>query len=304
MSTRKPDIIYRLLPVRWRPDLPFSQEDAHRTLPWVIAVMVAISGLIAAFGLSFGDFVMDYHSTQARRVQIQIPYADGEENVQARAITKRLQSISAVTNIRQLPADEVRDSLKSWMNDDILLDVLPLPAVIEAEFSDGTSLDGAWLSHELKDAYPTVVVDDFKEWMQDFSRLSERLRQLSYGMALLMLTCAAIVVLLITRASVQLHFPIIQLLHRMGSPDIYIARQFQRNAALLTLKGGYVGALSAGALFVMTVEALRHLQIPLLPQLEFTPLHVVMLVVLPALMATAVAAVTFFSVNRILVRIY
>lgn len=77
-------------------DLPFDQEDAHRYLPWVIGVMTALAAFMMAAGLTLGHLFVSYSSEFEHRLQIQIPFADGEENNQAERLAEAVRSLPGV----------------------------------------------------------------------------------------------------------------------------------------------------------------------------------------------------------------
>ncbi len=292
----------------FKADLPFDQEDANRYLPWIIAVMTALTTFMLALGLSFSGFFMDYHSDFEYRMQIQVPYADGEEQGQAEAILERLSKIEGIERAAPVSSSAMQDILSPWLGGTDVIDLLPVPKVIdvwmEPDAYDAGTVNAATVHDALKTSYPTIVVDDYRAWVKDFNAITNTVKRIAYGLGSIMLLAAVIVVLLITRASVQLHFPIVRLLHRMGAQDHYITKQFQVNAAVLTLKGAFFGVIAAAIFYYILSAVVGGMNIPIMPDTLLSGLHAVLFLLLPLLMSMVVAGATYLNVLGMLRRLH
>lgn len=289
-------------------DLPFDQEDAHRYLPWVIGVMTALAAFMMAAGLTLGHLFVSYSSEFEHRLQIQIPFADGEENNQAERLAEAVRSLPGVERSEHVGDAEMARLLGPWLGSAELLELLPVPAVVDVwltpEAHDAGEIDAGSIRKHLADHFPGAVVDDYRQWAADFHAMTTMVKRVAWFMALLIVATAATVVLLISRASVQLHFSIVTLLHRMGAHDSYISRQFQLNAAWLTFKGATIGALAAGGLYALLGGIVEQLDLPLLPEGMLFISHGFLFALLPVLMSVLVATTTRLSVQAMIQRLY
>jgi cell division transport system permease protein len=87
------------------------------------------------------------------------------------------------------------------------------------------------------------------------------------------------------KTSLKIHRGTVSLLHRLGAYDGYIASQFQQHAALLALKGAFVGSgLAAGTMLVLHLMA-RNIDSPLFPSFGLSLDHWLILIALPVLMS-------------------
>lgn len=297
----------RRLPL-FTPDLPFAQEDANRYLPWVIAVMSCLTVFLAGAGITLNSIFIEHNREFEYRLQIQVPYDDGKEDVSARAIVARLQNTPGIAGASVTPQERLKKILGPWLGDENFLDLLPVPAVVEVKM-DGKayekgSVSSAIVRDSLAKDFPGIAVDDYREWVSNLNAITSGLRHAIYIVAFLLLAAAVTVVILITRASVQIHFPIVRLLHRMGAEDRYITRQFQLNASMLTLKGAAAGTVTGALLYALAMLYLHAFELPILPQSIIVTPHLVLFFCLPFLMSIGVAITTFFSVQMMLTRLY
>ncbi len=289
-------------------DLPFDQEDAHRYLPWIIAVMTALAAFMMATGLTLGHVFVSYTSEFEHRLQIQIPYADGEERTQAKRLLDVMKNTDGVEKVAIVSDRDMQELLGPWLGSPDLLALLPVPAVLDVwmqpqSFAQGT-VGAPQIRQKIQEDFPGAVVDDYRQWAADFHAITTIIKRMAWFMALLIIVTVTTVVLLISRASVQLHFPIVTLLHRMGAQDAYISRQFQINAAWLTFKGGVVGSLCAGGLYTLIGGVIERLDMPLAPEGVLFVSHIFLFALLPVAMSVMVAAATRYSVQVMITRLY
>ena len=102
---------------------------------------------------------------------------------------------------------------------------------------------------------------------------------------------AIALIALVTRMSLAVHQPVIELLHLMGAHDAFVAKQFQFHALKFGLIGGFAG-LAGAALTLFAIDLmLSRLEGGLFDALGASYLQWGVLVMLPIL-ATAIAMVT------------
>lgn len=290
------------------PDLPFAQEDANRYLPWIIAIMSCLTVFLAGAGITLNTIFIEQHREFEYRMQIQVPYDNGGQDTTARAIVAKLQNMEGVRSAHITPDSELKKILNPWFGQEDFLDLLPVPSVIEVVMDEEAYNKGeispASLRNRLIGNYPEIVIDDYREWIDDLNAITSGLRHAAYLVSLLILGAATAVVILITRASVQIHYPIVRLLHRMGAADSYITRQFQLNASLLTFKGAAIGTIVGATLYTLSMSLLSAFELPILPDTMITLTHIGFFLALPFIMSAGVAFSTFLSVQFMLRRIY
>lgn len=291
-----------------RPDLPFDREDANRYLPWIIAVMTALTGFLLSVGIMLGGLVHDNQKDLAYRVQIQLPYNDGKEVEAAQRLAERLKTFSGIAAADIVGKDDAQKLLEPWLGSSQSIAVLPMPAIIDVKMQpdavDKGEISVKSLRDLLGDAWPNMVIDGYEQWIADFNHLTKSVQLGLYGIALLVLCSAIVIILLITRASVQLHFPIVRLLHRIGAKDDYISKQFQINATSLTLKGTIPGIILAASLYAFSGKVLAKLPILALPDATFSLPLMFMFVAIPVCMVICVSIAVQLTVRQMLLRLH
>jgi cell division transport system permease protein len=102
-----------------------------------------------------------------------------------------------------------------------------------------------------------ATLDDHRSWVERMQTMTKSAVTVGLTMLGLMLIAMILSVTFATRGAMATNRTTVEVLHFIGAPDRYIARQFQRHFLLLGLKGGLIGGGIAIALFVLaqfTVE--------------------------------------------------
>src|SRR4051812_33122677 len=120
-----------------RSDIPFTTDDAHTFLPWVIGIMACLAALLLCLSLTAGSWIADRHAAYTGNFTVDIPASDDME-AQVTKIRAALQKLPGVQAVEQVSERRLKDMLKPWLGDSEAVDALPLPAVLDVT-TDGTS---------------------------------------------------------------------------------------------------------------------------------------------------------------------
>lgn len=218
-------------------------------MPWVIAIMLFLTLLVAATGLSLVDAVQKSGDDLAQQATLQIiepdPVARATQKVQ---ISRMLRDIGGISKVEPVSESEVRSLLKPWLGNDVIDTDIPVPALIDIRFKNApneATLDA--LKNRLKSIAPKIRLDSHSSWMAPFFQLMSSLIYLAIAIFILLLIATSAVVILAVRSTLNTHRPTIEIMHMMGGTDLQAARLFQRRVALDALLGGSVGFSAAAA---------------------------------------------------------
>jgi cell division transport system permease protein len=212
-------------------------------MPWVIAIMLFLTLLVAAAGVTLADAARNSGADLARRVTVQIiepdPVARAAQKV---AVARALRGVSGVADVRPVPDGEVRKLLEPWLGSGVVDADIPVPALVDIRLDkipDGRRLRA--LQRQLEPVAPNIRLDSHSSWMAPFFDLMSALVWLAIGVLVLLLIATSAVVILAVRSTLNTHRGTIEIMHMMGGTDLQAARLFQRRVALDALLGGLVG---------------------------------------------------------------
>lgn len=222
-------------------------------MPWVIAIMVALTVIAAAAGISLRNTVKAASAELAGGVTIQIVEPDSAaREAQAAAAVARLAGLPGISLVRRVSQDEVDALIAPWLgaaSGDA--DAIPVPALIDARL-DGPvnpqALEG--LRTALRGAAPSARVDAQSDWLQPVFGAIQSLQWLALALVALLALAMAAAVLLAARSALGSNRDTIEIVHLLGGTDIQIARIFQRSIGIDAVAGGALG-LALGVVAVL-----------------------------------------------------
>ncbi len=222
-------------------------------MPWVIAIMLFLTLLVAAAGLTLADAARQGGDDLAQQVTVQIIEADPATRAGQRvAAAKTLRLVPGVLDVKPVPDAEVRNLLEPWLGSGIIDADIPVPALVDVRLDSAPDAERLeTLRKVLRPVAPVTRIDSHSSWMAPFFDLMSALVWLAVAVLFLLLLATSAVVILAVRSALNTHRETIQIMHMMGGTDVQAARLFQRRVALDALLGGIVGFVAATAVIVV-----------------------------------------------------
>ena len=238
------------VPAPHRAMLP--QGKMRGSTPWVLAMLLVLTMLMAAVSLSLGRAASGISGTIAGRVTLQIVTPDPQERLSQ---TKKIhQIIAAEPYVQQahiIEASELTEVLEQWFGsdgsaDDPVLRSLPLPSLIDVDFIRGSSQRQLErLRRAVQNVTQDVRIIPHAEWLEPVARL---FRSIAWIAALLVVAvgCAsAAIVSMSVHTVLGANFATIEILHLIGASDQQITTLLQRQITSDCVYGIIFGALVA-----------------------------------------------------------
>jgi cell division transport system permease protein len=227
-----------------------------RAMAWVMAIMLFLTVLAAAFGLATLGVaaVLDRQLAGRLTVQIVAP-AERVRTSEAAAALAALQRLPEVRRAVAVDPAHLADMLQPWLGADGADPDLPIPAMIDVDLSETSPATLAGVDAAVRVAAPSARVDRQESWLAPVRSVMTMLTGMAGGLVLLMAGATAAVVILAARAGLDTHSDTIDVLHMLGSTDVQVARLFQRRIGLDTLVGGVIGmAVAVGVVLLVGVQ--------------------------------------------------
>jgi len=263
--------------------LPLDRSDADRFLPWIVAPMIYLATLCLALTLALGGLVERWDRGLTGTLTVQLPPV-ADEAARAAAL-EDARAVLAVTpgiaRVAPIDREEAAALVEPWLGGAAALDDLPLPVLIDVRVASGAEVDGEALAAALARAVPGAAVVDHGRWLRDLVRFAGTARAVAF--AILVLVCGAAIATIVsaTRAGLAVHAGVVEILHLMGAPDAFIARQFERHFRGRVALGGALGLALAGATLAVLGRAAQGLGGALAPELALGPWAWAALVAVP-----------------------
>jgi len=279
-----------------------DERRQTRAMMWIMAIMLFLTVLSAAFGLGTLAAARVLDRQIAGRLTVQIVEANAQQREREAA-----DALAAIRTLPQVlsaaPVDRVALAalLRPWLGEDGADPDLPVPAMIDIQLQAGDDATVTRLSRAVHAVAPGARIDRQARWMSPVSNFMRLMIGLAFGLVLLMAAATAVVVLLVGRAGLDAHRDTIEVLHMLGATDVQVARLFQRRIALDTLYGGLIGAGGAIVTVLFVGGRLAGLGSDLLSGIALGERDWLALIALPlafALLATGAARLAVLGALR------
>jgi cell division transport system permease protein len=216
-------------------------------MPWVIAIMMALTVMAAGAGLALNNLAANARAEIAGGITVQIvEAAPAERDRQAEVAIALLRNRDDVSSVRRVPDEELAALLEPWLGE--LAgegeEAVPTPALIDARLEGELSpqrLEA--LRRALGALAPSVRIDAQAGWLAPVFQAIASLQWLALGLVVLLGATSAAAVWLAARSALGSNRDTIEIVHLLGGTDGQIARLFQRSIAADAAIGGVVGLL-------------------------------------------------------------
>lgn len=271
-------------------------------MPWVIAIMLFLTLLVAASGLTLADAARKGGQDLARQATIQIIETDPARRAAERAAVARVMSaFDGIESVAAIPDANVRGLLEPWLGTGVIDVDVPVPALVDVRFTTAPTrevLDE--VKRSLRNVASDVRVDAHSAWMAPFFELMDALVWLAIMILLLLLLATAAIVVLAVRSTLNTHRGTIEIMHMMGGTDLQAARLFQRRVGLDALLGGAAGFILAAAVIITLGNRFAAVEPGLLSGAAFPVYGWVVLAVIPlAVMGLAMLMARFTVISAL-----
>ncbi|WP_299546600.1 FtsX-like permease family protein [uncultured Tateyamaria sp.] len=221
--------------------VPPTGFTAQLTL-FVSGAMAFLAVFALALSLASGRLADRWGDELARTATIRIVAPEDQRAIQTAAAIEVLSTTPGIASARALTDEEQQALLAPWFGQDLPLDTLPVPRLIEIEAAE-QGFDATGLRLRLAAEVPGAVLDDHGRWRAPLVSAAQRLRLLGWTVALLILGAVAAMVTLAANAALAANAQVIAVLRLVGATDSYIANAFVRRFTLRALVGSAVGVV-------------------------------------------------------------
>ncbi|HEY6816445.1 MAG TPA: cell division protein [Croceibacterium sp.] len=225
-------------------------------MPWVIAIMIALTVIAAGAGLALSNLAKHARAEIAGGLTVQIVEGGPAERArQAEVAIAVLTNREDVREVRRVPEEELEALIEPWLGQQGVPeeDAIPVPALIDVRLEGpATARRIEELRASLTASVPSARVDAQAGWLAPVFEAVRSLQWLALGLIVLLAATSAAAVWLAARSALGSNRETIEIIHLLGGTDGQIARIFQRSIGIDALLGGTVGLLvGLGAILLL-----------------------------------------------------
>ncbi len=244
-----------------RLDLPFGRDATGRFLPWIIALMVYLAVLGGVGLMLLGDTLNEWNRSLSTTMTVQLPADASAGRIDTAVAT--LKQTPGVASAHLLGADETARLIAPWLGSNVSVDSLPLPHLVDVHLAPNANVDLAALKQKLLQVDPGADLADHRSALIELRGFAVKVEGIIGAGVVVVAILLVLTIVFSARTGLAIHQPVVELLHLLGAPDRYIARQFQTHALWLGLRGGVIGGIAAAVTIVVIGRAAGAVSLPL-----------------------------------------
>jgi len=241
---------WRRLGVRGAELIP--QTRMSGPMPWVIAIMVAMTAIALAAGLALGNAISSARAEIEGGVTVQvIEPRDDVRSRETKAAVEAIKRLPDIAGLREVPQSELDALIEPWLGIGISDAgtngagsgaVIPVPSLIDVRLKGpATAPRLVAIEKVLAKAAPSAKVDAQSTWLRPVFDAMVSLQVLSISLVVLLAAALAAAVLLAARSALGANRDVIEIVHLLGGTDTQVAQVFQRSIGYDAAGGGTVG---------------------------------------------------------------
>ncbi|WP_338242533.1 cell division protein FtsX [Aurantiacibacter hainanensis] len=224
-------------------------------MPWVIAIMIALTVMAAGAGLALNNVAANARAEISGGITVQIVQgAPAAREREARRALAFFTGREDVASVRRVPDEELAALLEPWLGDAVHEeDAVPTPALIDIRLSGPVTAERLRaLRTELVAQVPSARLDAQAGWLGPVFDAIRSMQYLAIGLVVLLAATSVAAVWLAARSALGSNRDTIEVIHHLGGTDGQIARIFQRSIGIDAALGGAAGlALGLGAILLL-----------------------------------------------------
>ncbi len=224
-------------------------------MPWVIAIMVALTVMAVGAGLALSNVAASAQREIAGGLTVQViegaPAARERQVVAAVQFFDRREDVASLTRV---PDAELAALLEPWLGGQVSEeDALVTPALIDVQLTGEVTAERLRsLREELAQVAPAARIEAQANWLAPVFEALGSLQWLAIGLVVLLAATTTAAVWLAAKSALGTNHDTIEVIHHLGGTDGQIARIFQRSIAIDAAIGGLAGLLlGLSAIFVL-----------------------------------------------------
>ena len=234
-------------------ELPLKGENTSLFLQIIISIAIFIFAITLSGVLSINSMINNWNKSILGSITVQIIPINTSNKEKSKAellayeekAVDFLKSVNGIIKVTPLDDEQLGQLLSPWLGDEVSVEDLPTPRIIDVKIAQNADIDFAQLAQDLAHASPQASLDSHKIWLNKLIALADGLKMIATTILALITAITSGAIFYTTQMSMGLHKNIIEILHIIGAKDTYIAQQYAKRMGILGLIGGLFGLFFA-----------------------------------------------------------
>lgn len=283
-------------------ELPIDDGASKTFLRVTVAVAVFLFAMALAGYLGISSMFENSRRQVVSNFTVQVlPLANAEESRKDLLnVVGFLEKYPDVEEVSVLSDTELRALLEPWLGDNVDINVLPIPKLLDVKIRNAAKFDYKTLTVRLSEISAQASINDHNLWLSRLLKFINSLKVLAITVLLLVAGGCVASIVYAARTGLSVHREIIAILHTMGATDEYIAGNYVRQITHVSAAAGIFGAVAAVPAILIIGHLAQGIEAGIFNSAAFGLEQWVVILLLPFVAAALVAGTAYLTVVRTL----
>lgn len=236
-----------------RKEIPLDDEETSFFMyvlssiyTYLFVIVLAIVMAVSAMAESWEKDIMGALTVQIIPVEDENKHIDQEKTLeQQNKVLQFMENVSGVKSVRILSSEDIEKLMTPWLGNKVDISELPIPALLDVGLKDDGSINYDEVTRGLKQITPNASIDNHRLWLNRLLKFASSLKHTALLVLLMVAGICALSIYYSTRTSLWINRESLEILHVVGAPDKYIAKQYALNYAKIGFFSGIIGLMAA-----------------------------------------------------------
>ncbi len=284
-------------------DIALNEEVGSQLVSWVTGLMVFFVTLTLAVNMALSSISLTWVDQLSGSLTIELKppiqasksaavFINSQKQFQEKVenIMTMLRNSDGIEEAHLLTDVDIRNLIMPWIGNNISLDTIPLPTLIDVKTVENANL--TQLKLELTKIDPSASIDTHSTSIDDLQKI---INTSSLFVMLITLVIAILAIISISgmvRSKLMVHKLEVETLHLMGASNEHIASQFRHHTLQKTVIGSIAGSIFTIITLVSIASVTDTLNANIFAYIKIMPIEWVLIIISPIIVGIAIAHLT------------
>lgn len=283
-------------------ELPIDEGYSRTFLRVIVAVSVFLFAITLAGVLAINTMFENSKKQVVSNFTVQVlPLPNYEDSIKdLNKVVTFLEKYPDVEEVVTLSDAELRALLRPWLGNNVDIELLPIPKLLDVKISNAKHFDYKELLVRMSEVSPQASINDHNLWLSRLLKFINSLKMLAVTVLILVAGACVAAIVYAAKTSLNVHREIIMILHTMGATDEYIAINYVKQITMMALSAGVVGTLVALPAIMVVGNMAKGIEAGILNAVTFGTGDWLVILLLPLVSAVLTAVTAYVTLVRTL----
>ena len=287
-------------PLDSKEELPINEGYSQTFLSVIVGVSVFLFAITLSGVLGINSMFANSKKQVVSNFTVQVlPLPNHEDSKNdLLSVVSFLERYPNVTQVSVLSDLELRALLEPWLGNNVDIELLPIPKLLDVKIDTSTPFDYKKLTVRLSEISPQASINDHNLWLSRLLKFINSLKLLALTVLLLVALASITAIVYAAQTSLNIHKDIINILHIMGATDKYIAINYVKQITHSAIIAGIIGTIVATPAIMIVGTMAKGIEAGIFNSVTFGLEDWLIIFLLPILTALLVALTAYVTVIK------